>query len=157
MLRRLYLACATYTALGLASGLFYRELTRSHEFTGRTQLAFAHTHLLALGTLLFAIVLLLERQFELSRYRSFAWFFPVYNAGLAITTVMLMVKGSLQVLGSPSATSPALAGISGTGHIVLTVGFTLLMVALGKAVGQAQRPAQSPGSATEGLRIGSGA
>jgi hypothetical protein len=35
----LYRAAATWTGIGLASGLFFRELTKSQDFDGRTQLA----------------------------------------------------------------------------------------------------------------------
>ncbi|AKT50843.1 DUF2871 family protein [Arsenicicoccus sp. oral taxon 190] len=128
----IYWAVVAYTTLGLASGLYYREFTKAHDFHGVTQLAFVHTHLLALGTLLGLILLLLERGFGLSRTAQWMPMWITYNAGLVITATMLTVKGTLQVLGSSSATSPALAGIAGLGHILLTLALVFLLVALKK-------------------------
>ena len=48
-MRRLFNAAFLYTILGLAGGLFYRELTHINRFTGDTQLAVVHTHFLVLG------------------------------------------------------------------------------------------------------------
>lgn len=59
-MRRLYLAAIAYATLGLAGGLFYREITHARDFTGNTQLAVVHTHLLALGLLVMLIVLALD-------------------------------------------------------------------------------------------------
>lgn len=130
----LFRAAAAWTAIGLAGGLGYRELTRQHEFTGATQLAVVHTHALVLGTVVLLGVLALEAIFTLSADRRFRWFFWTWNLGLLITSTMLAVKGSMQVLGTAGADSPALAGISGTGHILLTVAFVLLFLALGSRI-----------------------
>ncbi|HPB71753.1 MAG TPA: DUF2871 domain-containing protein [Phycicoccus sp.] len=121
---------AFWTAIGLLSGLTYRELTRSQGFEGKTQLAFVHTHTLALGTLMLLILLLLNRAFDLAADRRFRWALWTWNAGLAITATMLAIKGTLQVLGSTAANSKALAGIAGTGHITLSVAFVFLFVVL---------------------------
>lgn len=134
MITTLYRLAATWTALGLLSGLAYREITRSHDFTDRTQLAFAHTHLLALGTLMTLTLLILERVFALSTSR---WFRPglwTYTAGVAVTVTMLIVNGVRTVYGH--ASTAAYAGVSGLGHITVTVGFVLLFLALGDAVRQ---------------------
>ncbi len=149
MIRALYRSAAVWTALGLASGLGYRELTRQLDFTGRTQLAVAHTHALVLGTLVLLLVLVLTKVFDLAadrRLRFFLWF---YNGGLAITFGMLVLKGSLQVLGNPLATSKAIAGVSGLGHMTLTGCFILLFLVLGRAlrseavVAQVDQPRQA--------------
>lgn len=131
MLALIYRAAATWTVVGLASGLFYREFTKMNGVPGGTQLAVVHTHTLTLGTVmmlvLFAIVgvwpaLGADRRFRIS--------FWVWQAGLAITSGGMLVKGSLQVLGSASANSPAIAGVSGLGHMTLTVAFLIFFMAL---------------------------
>ena len=48
---------AGWTVVGLASGLAYRELTRSTGFSGFTQLAVVHTHTLVLGTVVGLLLL----------------------------------------------------------------------------------------------------
>lgn len=58
----------------------------------------------------------------------------IWNIGLLLTAGGLATKGTLQVLGSPMADSAALAGPSGLGHVLLTVGFVLLFLALGRRI-----------------------
>ncbi len=134
MLASLYRSAAVWTALGLASGLGYRELTRQLAYAAKTQLAVAHTHALTLGTIVLLLVLVLVKVFALDEDRRLTWFLRFYNGGLAITFGMLVMKGTLQVLDSPLATSKAIAGISGLGHITLTGCFVLLFLILGKAI-----------------------
>lgn len=133
-MRRLFYASSIYLALGLGSGLFFREFAKAHGFSDSTftQLAVAHTHLLTLGVIVLLIVLLLEKVFTLSASPLFGWFFWTYNAGVVLTAAMLVWHGSLTVLGMPS--SAMISGIAGLGHIVLTAGFVLLFLALGKAL-----------------------
>lgn len=125
---------AGWTGIGLLSGLGYRELTRSTDFTGFTQLAVVHTHTLVLGTLVGLGLLVLQRIFTLSRDGRFGWFLWIWNIGLVLTASGLATKGVLQVFGSAMAHSPALAGVSGMGHILLTVGFVLVFLVLGRRI-----------------------
>lgn len=131
---RLFYAAFIYMLAGVASGLFYREFTKLNGFPEGefTQLGLAHTHLLTLGFIVLLIVLVLERQFSLSRSRLFAWFFWVYNAGVVLTSAMLIAHGSLTVLGLES--SKMIAGIAGLGHMLLTAGMILLFLSLRTAL-----------------------
>jgi len=133
-MRKLFYAAFSYMVLGVISGLYYRELTKSRDFPGDefTQLSLVHTHLLALGFTIFMIILVLEYQFKLSRSSLFNWFFWAYNIGLIITAAMLAVHGTMTILGTES--SPATEGISGLGHIFLTVGMILLFLNLRTAL-----------------------
>lgn len=135
--RASYYAAHTYMIVGVVSGLFYREFTKANHFTGDTQLAVIHTHLLALGMLGFLIVLALDKQFHLSGTKLHTGFFWFYNAGIAVTVGMMGVHGCLTVLGDhvPAAV-PLVAGL---GHILLTVGLILLFVHLGKRLKEPTR------------------
>ncbi|MEU6557948.1 DUF2871 domain-containing protein [Streptomyces sp. NPDC046915] len=117
----------------------------AEDFTGDTQLALMHTHLLALGMLGFLIVLALDKQFQLSGTKLFTYLFWFYNAGIAVTVGMMGVHGCLTVLGDDvPEVVPAVAGV---GHILLTVGLILLFVLLGKRLKepvQEQPPAGEP-------------
>ncbi|WP_223694704.1 DUF2871 domain-containing protein [Leifsonia poae] len=128
-------ASLVYLVLGVGSGLFYREFTKAHDFTdgASTQLSVVHTHLLTLGFIVFLIVLILDKLFDLSSTGLFSWFFWIYNAGLVLTAGMMTVHGSLTVLGEKTV-SPAISGIAGMGHILLTIALIVLMVALGRRV-----------------------
>ena len=131
---KIFTSAAVWTVLGLASGLFYRELTRLLGFTGFTQLAVAHTHALTLGMIVLLLVLVLTRVFRLDADRRLGYFLGFWNGGLAITFGMLVTKGTLQVLGSEVANSKALAGVAGLGHIILTGTLVLLFLVLRRAL-----------------------
>lgn len=131
-MKKLYWAALSYMVLGLAAGLYYRELTKAQEFTGDTQLSVAHTHLLALGMLFFLVVLALDKAFGLSGNRLFTLFFWFYNGGLALTAAMMLVHGTMTVFGAES--SAAISGIAGLGHILITVGLVHLFLALRKTL-----------------------
>lgn len=128
-MKKLFYSSFAYMVLGVLSGLFYREFTKAKGFTGDTQLAIVHTHLLTLGFIVLLIVLILEKLFTLSESKLFNWFFWTYNAGLVLTAGIMVVHGILQVNGSGTV-SGAIPGIAGMGHILLSVGMVLLFLAL---------------------------
>jgi len=136
VLRLLYTSFA-FAVVGVLSGLFYRELTKAHDFTDRSgsQLPLVHTHFLVLGFLVLLLVLVLERVLRVGEAapRLSGWFYWTWTAGVTLTGGMMLVKGSLTVLGA-DASSPALAGIAGLGHMLLTAGVVLLFLALRRAV-----------------------
>ncbi|MEU0002767.1 DUF2871 domain-containing protein [Streptomyces sp. NPDC006314] len=144
-MRKILNTAHLYMIIGVVSGLYYRELTKAKDFTGDTQLAVVHTHVLALGMLFFLIVLALEKLFTLTTTPLFTWFFWIYNAGLAVTVAMMTLHGTLTVLGHDSGEAVAMA--AGLGHILLTAGLVLLFVTLGKrlpaAPGKGTGPAPS--------------
>ena len=129
-MQKLFYAAFIYMLIGVASGLFYREFTKMNDFPeGRfTQLGLAHTHLLTLGFIVLLIVLILEKVFTLSRSKMFTWFFWVYNAGVILTSAMLITHGMLTVLGEES--SKMIAGMAGLGHMLLAAGMILLFLTL---------------------------
>jgi hypothetical protein len=142
VVRSLFVAAFAYLIAGAAAGVHYRELTKFAEFPegGSTQLSVVHTHLLTLGFIFLLIVLVLDKVFALSGTPLFRWFFWLFNAGLVISTAMMIWHGTLTVLGQPS--SAAIAGIAGMGHIVLTGSLIVLMVALGRRLPRREvRPA----------------
>lgn len=133
MLRRTFWASAIYSGLGLAGGLFYRELTRTHPGADPSQLGLVHTHFLMLGMFTGLIVVALEKLFRLSDSRFSKAFEITWHLGVLITASMMLVRGTLTTL-AVEFNSKMLAGISGTGHMLLTAAFILLFVILGRAV-----------------------
>ncbi|WP_047263471.1 DUF2871 domain-containing protein [Corynebacterium mustelae] len=131
-MQKLFASAASYTVLGLLAGVFYREFTRAQDFVGVTRLSTLHTHLLVLGTIMFLVLLALSAVFKLHEHKQFTIFFIVYNVGVLWTTAFMVVKGINQVLEPNFTMSPALAGVSGFGHIILTIGFFQLFMILGK-------------------------
>ena len=78
------------------------------------------------------ILALFSQRTNLISEKKFKYFMIVYNGGLLITVIMLMMRGVLQVLGTSvsSGMNAAISGIAGIGHILLGVGLIILMVIL---------------------------
>ncbi len=128
-MKKLYNAALTYLVLGLSAGFFVRVyVDQVKHFEGATQLHLLHFHLLALGMLLFLIVMALEKVFLLSKSKWFNLFFWHYNGGMLLSVGMMVVHGVMQVNGV--ADSAAVSGIAGLGHILLTVGLGFLFAAI---------------------------
>lgn len=131
-MKTFYKLSAYYAILGIIGGVFYREFTKFNGFVDKTTLSVVHTHSLMLGMFFFLIVLLLEKQFQLSKSSKCGKFLGFYNAGLMLTIVMFVVRGITQVLGTElsSGMSAAISGVAGIGHILLGIGilfFFLIM------------------------------
>lgn len=124
-----------YAVAAMAGGVFYREFTKFNQFTGVTALGKVHTHLFLLGMVVFLLVALFADRLALEKQKGFRTFMTVYNAGVPLTAVMLLVRGVTQVLGLTlsKGASAAISGIAGIGHILTGVGIVLLLLALRKA------------------------
>ncbi|MDO4780981.1 MAG: DUF2871 domain-containing protein [Candidatus Saccharibacteria bacterium] len=130
-MKRLYYTSLTYLVIGLSAGVVYREATRWMDFTGTTKLSLLHVHTLTLGMLFFLIVLLLEKQWRLSRSRWFHKFFWLYNSGLLLTLSIMAYIGTQQLAG-PYQPTGMIAGMSGIGHILLAAGLGCFFASLGE-------------------------
>lgn len=133
-------AALLYAILAMVGGVFYREFTKFNGFTGRTSLGFVHTHYFLLGMVFFLLLLLLEKNFSFTGAKT-GRILMVYHIGLNLTTVMLVVRGVLQVLGTSlsSGMNAAISGIAGIGHILLGVSLVLLLVQVKGSVSRAKR------------------
>ncbi|TGA98204.1 DUF2871 domain-containing protein [Sporolactobacillus shoreae] len=123
-MKKIYNAALAY----LIAGIYYREITKALNFTGITQLSVLHTHLLTLGMLFFLILIPIEKTFSLTRSRWFIAFFWTYNIGVIWTIAFMVVHGTLAVLNQN--VGPALSGLAGMGHIILTAGLVLFFIVL---------------------------
>lgn len=123
-----------YAVAAMAGGVFYREFTKFKGFTGVTALGKVHTHLFLLGMTVFALVALFAQNNDLQSFKTFRVFMWVYNIGVALMSVMLLIRGTLQVIGDPisSAVNASISGVAGIGHILTGVGIILLLLTLKK-------------------------
>lgn len=120
-----------YLALGLIMGVFYRELTKFSNFTGNTVLSTVHTHTLVLGFLFFIIVLLLEKNFRLSKVKNFTKWLITYNIGLIYLIITLVFRGVLQVKNADFA---GFSHIAGLGHAILGISLVWFCMIVNKAL-----------------------
>lgn len=129
-----------YAIAAMAGGVFYREFTKWNGFTGVTALGKVHTHLFMLGMIMFLIVALFAERYPLSEQKTFRMFVRVYNMGVPVTSLMMVVRGITQVLNLPlsKGASSAISGIAGIGHILTGAGMILLLLSLRKAAGREQ-------------------
>ena len=123
-----------YAIAAMAGGVFYREFTKMNGYSGVTALGKVHTHLFLLGMLVFLVVALYGANYDLQKLKLFRRFMWVYNIGVPLTSVMLLVRGVTQVLGTnlSKAASASISGIAGIGHILTGVGLVLLLLSLKK-------------------------
>ena len=124
-----------YALAALICGVFYREFTKWNGYTTVTTLGKVHVHLFVMGMIVFLIVALFSTHQELQKYKTFRTFMWIYNIGLPITAVMMVIRGITQVLNVSlsTAANAAISGIAGIGHILTGVGIILLLVSLKKA------------------------
>lgn len=130
-----------YAIAAMVGGVFYREFTKFNGFTGVTALGKVHVHLFMLGMMVFLVVALFAAHLDLENQKSFRRFSFIYNIGVPLTAVMLVVRGITQVLGInlSKGADAAISGIAGIGHIITGVGIVLLLISLKKAAEEGER------------------
>ena len=130
MMKKYFNAAIVYAGLALAGGVFYREFTKYTAFTGKTNLAFLHTHYFMLGMFFFLALALLERAFAFSAQKGIKTWITLYHVGLNITTACLLLRGLAQATETTLSTalSGSLSGVAGIGHILLGTSMIALLI-----------------------------
>lgn len=128
-----------YAVLAMVGGVFYREFTKFNGFTGKTTLGVVHPHYFLLGMVFFLLLLLLEKNFGFTGPKT-GRVLAAYQVGLNLTTVMFVVRGVTQVLGTSlsSGMTAAISGMAGISHIVLDVSLVMLLVQIRRSVAAAE-------------------
>lgn len=136
-MKRYMNAALLYSILAMAGGVFYREFTKFNGFTAKTTLSVVHTHYFMLGMVFFLLLLVLEKTFAFTGSKT-GRVLAVYHIGLNLTAVMFLVRGVLQVLGTPlsAGMTAAISGVAGIGHILLGVSLVLVLLQIRKSVAQ---------------------
>lgn len=136
-MKRYMNAALLYSILAMAGGVFYREFTKFNGFTAKTTLSVVHTHYFMLGMVFFLLLLVLEKTFAFTGPKT-GRVLAVYHIGLNLTTVMFLVRGVLQVLGTPlsAGMTAVISGMAGIGHILLGVSLVLVLLQIRKSVAQ---------------------
>lgn len=124
-----------YATAAMIGGVFYREFTKWNGFTGATALGKVHTHLFILGMFVFLLVALFSQSMDLEKQKAFRTFMKIYNIGLPILSIMMVVRGVIQVLefDISSRADSAISGVAGVGHVLVGIGIVLLLLALKKS------------------------
>ncbi|MGL4569547.1 MAG: DUF2871 domain-containing protein [Clostridium sp.] len=125
-MKKLINASFIYAILALVSGVFYREFTRIFEFTDKTTLSVLHVHLFVLGSIVFLLLTLFEKEFKITKNKLFNKFFITYNLGLIFMIGMFVWRGIDQVLGLNGGAM--VSGIAGVSHIIFSVGIIMMFI-----------------------------
>lgn len=117
-----------YFIFAMIFGVFYREVTKFTNFTGKTTLSVVHAHGVVLGTILFLILFVLSVSKNFGQGSLFSKFFKTYNIALPFMLIMLIVRGATQVFNVviTSAQSAIISGLSGLSHIIMLIAFIML-------------------------------
>lgn len=123
----------SYAVTAMIFGVFYREFTKFSHFTGRTTLAFLHTHYFVLGMFFFLALMLIEKSFSFSD-QSTGKLLIIYQVGLNITGLGFLLRGLTQVWGMELSRGidASISGIAGIGHILMGICIIWLLLKIRK-------------------------
>ena len=123
-----------YAIAAMAGGVFYREFTKFNDFLGITVLGKVHTHLFLLGMVMFLIAALFQRNKDFTEYKTYKAFPVIYNAGVCLTAIMMLVRGIAQVSGMAlsKGADASISGVAGIGHVLIGTGIILFLITLKK-------------------------
>ena len=116
--------------MGLVAGVFYREFTKYYGFAAANHLGKLHVHMLVLGFIAMLLLYVVVKRYEDSDVKTIKRPVHIFEGGLILTVISMMVIGIYEVVGEGVATIsiPAISGISGIGHILLAVGLVWSVV-----------------------------
>ena len=123
-----------YFILAMAGGVFYREFTKWNGYTKPTTLGVLHVHLLVLGTFVFLLAAVVAKITELEQNSLFKKFFILYNIVLPAMTILMLVRGIVQVLGIDLGKmgNGMLSGFAGLSHIGMMTALLMLLFSIKK-------------------------
>ena len=141
-MKKLVKTAFIYAIIAMLCGVIYREGSRFLELTEPNTWSFTHTHFFVLGMFFFLIVVILEKEFSLTKDKKFKAFYIIYNIGLIITGIMLWMRGIADITESfYNSYVKMISGISGIGHILLGIGIILFFIILNNKIKEKNKTA----------------
>lgn len=124
-----------YAILAMVGGVFYREFTKFNGFNGKTTLSIVHTHYFILGMFMFLILLLIEKNFNISDDKLIKKT-VFYQIGLNITVLAFLMRGICQTLemNIPKGFDASISAVAGIGHILIGVSLILILIDIRKKI-----------------------
>lgn len=120
----------TYAIIGIFSGAFAREFSRFYGVYGHNQLNLVHTHNLAMGFLAILALYLVMIKYDNDKIQEIKKPFHIYVSSHVFSFVCMFVIGLSQVIVSfdkDIINMAALQGITGIGHVGLTIGMIWIL------------------------------
>ncbi len=127
---------SAFLIAGLFMGAFYREFTKFLNYTGPTNMSIMHTHLLSLGTLVFMVLGLLFKTYDVESTKKLNTLLNAYCLSVIITVSTMFVRGLYPVMGweVTRAVDASISGVAGLAHILLGVSIVWIFNTIRKAV-----------------------
>lgn len=134
MIQRYLNTAIFYAVMAMIFGVFYREFTKFHKFTEKTNLSLMHPHYFLLGMFFFLILMIIEKNIPFSNKKNTKIIIITYQIGLNITAMGLLLRGLTQVLEPElsKALDASISGISGIGHILMSLNLIILLLTIKK-------------------------
>lgn len=118
-----------FSVTGLMNGVIYREFTKFYAYTAPNHLGKLHVHTLVLGFLVLFLLYILVKHYGKEALQSLKKPFYLYLSGVIFTIANMGVQGFFDIVGGDKThiKIAALDGMSGIGHILLSVGLVWLL------------------------------
>lgn len=128
-----------YAILAMIGGVFYREFTKFHGFTGQTTLGVVHAHYFVLGMVVFLLLLLMEKNFNFTK-KNTDIILVLYHVGLNLAVLAFIVRGITEVksVALSSGMNFIISGVAGIGHILVAIGLVALLIQIKRKVSEAE-------------------
>ena len=83
---------------------------------------------------MFLIVALFSTKFDLEQAKHFSLFMILYNGGLILSAIMMIIRGILQVkaIALSAMANGMISGIAGLGHMAMGIGLLIFLFILRK-------------------------
>lgn len=114
-----------YLFSGILAGAVYRELGKI--YTLDVKMAFVHTHLIVLGFIVSSIFYLLIKNINISN-ETVEKLYRTYSFGIFFSFTIMFLHGLVDNFAPLNAVKMTMVGISGIGHILITVAVILVSV-----------------------------
>lgn len=123
MIKKSYNRAFIFAIVGIFAGAFYREFTKFLGYTGETSMSLVHTHFLALGCIMFILLALSFKAFDVEESKKLNNLLTGYSISVIGNAGVMFVRGLFEVKGweITKAIDGSLSGIAGLSHILLTV------------------------------------
>lgn len=114
-----------YLFSGILAGAVYRELGKI--YTLDVKMAFVHTHLIVLGFIVSSIFYLLIKNINISN-ETVEKLYRTYSFGIFLSFTIMFLHGLVDNFAPLNAVKMTMVGISGIGHILITLAVILVSI-----------------------------
>lgn len=134
--RKYLIYSLSFLITGLLCGVYFREFSKYYnQVNMHLTLGLVHVHLLVLGMIMFLLIGLINIKLNKDENKYMKYLLPVYATSTYGAGLMLLVRGTLDVLIKANVISELssgingmISGISGLFHIILGISIVLIFI-----------------------------